>query len=300
MASDSPTPNERGNPRIAITQADVERSLRSIGVAPGMRMITHSSLRSIGWVEGGAATVVRALMNVVGRQGTLLFPTFNHGETFGTHMETPFDARSTRTTNGAIPEAFRCMPDVRRSLDPTHPFAAWGADADHFVADHHRTLTMGKDSPLGRLLAADGHVLLLGVDYDRNTFHHVVETMTGAPCLGKRCEAYPLRTHDGRIVAARTWGWRAGVCPITDEMRYGVRMRERGLDRRGLVGAAPSILFALRDCYDVVAEALREGIDGAPPCSRCPIRPRIADVTVPSDWDDDAGRPNADSVCWTY
>jgi aminoglycoside 3-N-acetyltransferase len=295
MTTPSPTPSASPH-----TQADIEAGLRALGVAPGMRLITHSSLRAVGYVEGGAATIVRALMHVVGPRGTLLFPTFNHGETFGPDLSVPFDARSTRTTNGAIPEAFRGMADVHRSLDPTHPFAAWGADAEWFVAEHHRTLTMGKHSPLGRLLAAGGHALLLGVDYDRNTFHHVVETMTDAPCLGRRCEAYPLRTPDGRVVVARTWGWRAGVCPITDEMRYGRLMRERGLDRRGTIGAAPSILFALRDCFDVVAEALRDGLDGFPPCSRCPVRPRVAPNTVPSDWDDAAGRPRPNSVCWTY
>lgn len=283
-----------------LTLPTLEDALRTLGVVPGMRLMTHSSLRSLGRVEGGAATVVQALMNVVGSSGTLLFPTFNHGETFGPDYAQPFDPRSTRTTNGAIPDAFWRMPDVQRSLDPTHPFAAWGADAERYVADHHRTLTMGARSPLGLLLADGGSCLLLGVGYDRNTFHHVVETMTGAPCLGKRCEAYPVRTANGRIVAGRTWGWRDGSCPITDAARYSRLMRERNLDRRGFVGAAPATLFELRDCFDLLSELLASGLDGFPPCSRCPIRPRVVDVTVESDWDDAAGRPRADSVCWTY
>ena len=302
ICPDSQLPNNRPKSlsTMIITQPEIELGLRALGVTPGMRLITHSSLRSFGEVVGGAPTVVHALMNVVGPSGTLLFPTFNHGETFGPDFAQPFNPRATRTINGAIPEAFWRMPGVLRSLDPTHAFAAWGADAARYVAGHHRTLTMGAHSPLGLLLADGGSALLLGVDYDRNTFHHVIETMTDAPCLGKRTEAYPVRTADGRVIAARTWSWRNGSCPITDAARYGSLMHVQGLDRRGIIGECHATLFALRDCFDLVSTLLRTGLDEHPPCSRCPIRPRVVDITVESDWDETTGRPRADSVCWTY
>ncbi|MCX6019892.1 MAG: AAC(3) family N-acetyltransferase [Chloroflexi bacterium] len=284
----------------SLTQHSIEHELRTLGVARNMRLMTHSSLSSFGHVEGGAATIVRALMNIVGPEGLLLFPSFNHGDTFGPDFSQPFDPHTTKTTNGAIPDAFWRMPGVRRSLDPTHAFAAWGADAERYVAQHHRTLTMGAQSPLGLLLADGGSCLLLGVDYDRNTFHHVVETVTGAPCLGKRCEAYPVQLPNARIVAGRTWGWRNGVCPITDMNRYGRIMHARDLDRRSIIGECHATLFALRDCLTVVSELLRDGLDDIPPCTRCPIRPRTMSATVESDWDEDTQQPRADSTCWTY
>jgi aminoglycoside 3-N-acetyltransferase len=265
-----------------------------------MGLMVHSSLRSFGQVEGGARTVVEALMEAITLEGTLLMPTFNHGVPF--HDDGPgyFDPLTTPTINGAIPNCFWQMPNVHRSLDPTHPFAAWGKHARRYTQQHHRTLTMGPQSPLGLLHADDGYCLLLGVDYTYNTFHHVVETALNAPCLGKRTEAYPVQLPDGRRVLGRTWGWRNGACPFTDENRYGEIMAARGLHRQAMIGNCRATLFRLQDCFEVVAELLLRGTGDLLPCSRCPIRPRVVEQTVPSDWDDETQTVLPNSAAWTY
>lgn len=286
---------------LPLTRADIAAGLRALGVHAGMGLMVHSSLRSFGRVDGGAASVVSALMDVLTPDGTLLMPTFNHGEPFEPGGAGVFDPRHTRTLNGAIPDYYWRLPGVLRSLDPTHPFAAWGRHAQRYVANHHRTLTMGPHSPLGLLHADGGYVLLLGVWYGSNTFHHVVEMSGGAPCLGRRTEAYPVQpTDDGRLIIGRTWGWRERACPITDRHRYGARMAERGYESTGLIGACAVTLFSLRDCYEVVSGALRDGMDGYPPCSACPIRPRAVAETVASDWDDEQQCLKPDSVALTY
>ncbi len=283
-----------------LTTDDIERGLRALGLGPAMRVITHSSLRSFGRVEGGAQTVITALMNVVTPAGLLLFPSFNHGVPFEAEGPGYFDPGQTPTINGAIPDAFWRMPGVRRSLDPTHPIAAWGADAERYTVSHHQTLTMGLQSPLGLLLADDGHGLLLGVDYTFKTFHHVVETALRAPCLGARSEAYPLHLTGDRRIMGRTWGWRNGSCPITDENRYGTLMRERGLDRVANIGNCRATFFKLSDCFSVVADLLRNGHTEFPPCRACAIRPHVVAQTVPTDWDAHAQVPTPGSACWTY
>jgi len=262
--------------------------------------MVHSSLSSFGRVKGGARAVIEALQEAVGPEGTLMMPSFNHGAAYRPGAAGYYSPLETPTTNGAIPDAFWRMDGVRRSLNPTHAFAAWGRHAERYTQHHHRTLTMGPGSPLGLLASDGGYCLLMGVGYRANTFHHVVEMSTGAPCLGRRTEAYPVLLPDGRRVEGRTWGWRAGRCPITDEQRYAPLMEARGLERRHMVGGAELILYRLWDCYDVVAGLLATGVDGFPSCSRCPVRPRVTEHTVPSDWDEDAGRPVADSVAWTY
>jgi aminoglycoside 3-N-acetyltransferase len=279
---------------------DIVRGLRELGVHTGIGLMVHSSLRSFGHVQGGAPTVVAALMDVVTADGTLMLPTFNHGAPFEDDGIGYFDPLTAPTRNGAIPDCFWRMPGVQRSMDPTHPFAAWGRHAQRYVQYHHRTLTMGPQSPLGLLQADDGYCLLLGVDYHSNTFHHVVEMTTGAPCLGRRTEAYPVQLPDGRRVMGRTWGWRGGTCPFTDRNRYGAVMHEHGLDRQVMIGTCCATLFKLQDCFDVVAEMLRDGYAGIPPCTACPVRPRSVVQTVDSDWDDVDQKLKPDSVGWTY
>lgn len=279
-------------------RADIVQGLRALGVEPGMGLMVHSSLRSLGHVEGGADAVVEALMDVITPEGTLVMPSFNHGVPFEDGGPGYYDPRETPTINGAIPDHFWRLPGVERSLDPTHPFAAWGQHARRYTEFHHRALTMGPESPLGLLLRDDGYCLLLGVDYYSNTFHHAAETATGAPCLGQRTEAYPVRLPDGRQVMGRTWGWRAQVCPLTDQWRYIPAIR--AVHRQGLIGASAVTLYRLRDGYAVIADILAHGIAGYPPCRECPVRPRRVPETVPSDWDPVVQCLLPDSVAHTY
>ena len=50
------------------------KDLRNLGIKEGDVVITHSSLKSMGNVEGGADTVIDALIEAVGSEGTVLFP----------------------------------------------------------------------------------------------------------------------------------------------------------------------------------------------------------------------------------
>jgi hypothetical protein len=263
-----------------------------------MGLMVHSSLSSFGYVEGGGATVVRALMEILTPEGTLLMPTFNHGQPFREGQPGYYHPQQTPTINGVIPDFFWRQPGVFRSLNPTHPFAAWGKQARRYTALHHRTLTMGPASPLGLLHQDGGYCLLLGVDYTSNTFHHVVEMSTGAPCLGRRTEAYPIVLPGGRQVLGRTWGWRERSCPFTDSHRYAPLMREK--ERVATIDDCRATFYRLSDGYAVVADLLAHGRFGFPPCSGCPIRPRRVTWTVASDWDGARGCLRAGADAWTY
>ena len=281
-----------------MNRADLIRDFRALGLWPGMGLMVHSSLRSLGYVEGGARTVVEALMAVLTPEGTLLMPSFNHDKPFREGGPGYYHPHETPTVNGAIPDCFWRLDGVYRSLNPTHPFAAWGQQARRYTEFHHRTLTMGPESPLGLLLQDDGYCLLLGVDYRANTFHHVVEMTTGAPCLGRRTEAYPVVLPDGRRVLGRTWGWRAHSCPLTDAGRYVPAMAD--VHTQAKVGRATATLYRLRDGYAVIADVLAHGKDGFPPCRECSIRPRRVPQTVPSDWDTEGNCLLPDAGAHTY
>ena len=283
-----------------VTQADISQGLRELGLTAGDGVMVHSSLRSFGRVAGGARAVVEALCEVLTPDGTLLMPSFNHGELFKAGQPGYFSPVESRTTNGAIPDLFWRLPNVYRSLNPTHSFAAWGMRAHEYTEWHHRTLTTGADSPLGRLWRDGGYGLLLGVSYRANTFHHVTEILMNAPCLGKRTEAYPIVLPDGRRVESRTWGWRERGCPLNGPALYGDFMSEGGLDRRVRIGECEAVLFRLDDCFDVVSELLAGGTRNLAPCKRCEIKARRIATTVESDWDEERNCLRADSAAWGY
>ena len=104
----------------------------------------------------------------------------------------------------------------------------------------------------------------------------------------------------GRRVEGRTWSWRNAACPFTDEDRYGGRMAARRLQSETTIGNCRAVSFSLEDCFQVVAQMLRDGTDGFPPCSGCTIRPLRGKDTAPSDWDAMGNVLRADSVAWSY
>ncbi len=283
-----------------VTKEDILKALSDLGIQSGTGLMVHASLKSFGSVKGGATTVIEALMETVSPDGTLVMPSFNHGAPFEAQAAGYFQPKTTPTTNGAIPDTFWRMPNVYRTLNPTHAFAAWGKQAQLYTQGHHRTLTLGLQSPLGLLYQDDGYCLLIGVNYQVNTFHHVVEVLEKAPCLGKRSEAYPVILPNDRKVTGRTWGWRETPCPLTDEGQYETEMEVRGLHHKILVGNSQLMLFRLEDCFEMLSELLRTGKKDAPPCQHCLIRPRRVKETVASDWDDLNDRLQPDSESLLY
>src|SRR5690348_8561063 len=60
----------------ALAQGEIEAGLRQLGLIRGSVVEVHSALSSFGPVEGGAATVIAALMAVVGAEGALVMSAY--------------------------------------------------------------------------------------------------------------------------------------------------------------------------------------------------------------------------------
>jgi len=58
-----------------ITVDSLKEDLTELGVTPGMVLLVHSSLSSLGFVSGGPVAVILALEEVLGPKGTLIMPT---------------------------------------------------------------------------------------------------------------------------------------------------------------------------------------------------------------------------------
>lgn len=287
--------------KCIVRREDLDCGFRDLGLKRGDIVMVHSSLSAFGFVEGGAHAVIDVLTSILTEEGLLLMPSFNHGAAFGENAPGYYDPQETPTTNGIIPDTFWRRKGVWRSLNPTHPYAAWGKNARRIVEHHHRTLTMGPDSPLGQAWRVGGYCLLLGVDHRVTTFKHVVETTRKVRCLGRRTSAYPVRLRSGRIVQGRTWSYRERGCPLTDPAEWiEEEMNRRNAQRRVRIGNAEITFFRLQDAFEAISDILERGRGGHPPCAQCGNRPRVTERTVPSDWDDEKNCLRSDSEAWTY
>ena len=159
----------------------IHTDLKQLGVVSTDSLLVHSSFKSLGKAPGGMDGLIAALKQAV-RDGTLLFPTLSFATVNADHPY--FDVCTTPSCIGAVPEFFRTLPGVLRSLHPTHSAAACGADAEWFTGGHQNDCTpVGPHSPLSKLRDKNGKILFLGCGLMPNTSMHGVEELIGSPYL---------------------------------------------------------------------------------------------------------------------
>ncbi len=172
--------------------------MREAGLMEGDQVIVHTSLGSLGYVCGGAQTVIESLLRIVGKDGTIMMPTQswkNLDPVAGVHWEIAeadwskirefwpaYDKDITPTnTMGSVAEMFRLWPESVRSNHLARSFAANGKYAHHLTQNHDLCDIFGENSPIGKLYALNGKVLLIGVDYDKNTSLHLADVRAKYP-----------------------------------------------------------------------------------------------------------------------
>lgn len=202
--------------RQLVLKKDIIEALAELGVKSGQSIMVHTSLSSLGFVCGGAQVVIEALIESVGESGTIMMPTQswkNLDPTAGVHWEEPeewwqairdnwpaYDKEITPTnTMGAVAEMFRKWPGALRSDHPARSVAAYGSNAEYLVKDHDLSNIFGEESPIAKLYELDGYVLLIGVDYDKNTSIHLADVRAKYPGKHMSFESSAIMENGNRV-----------------------------------------------------------------------------------------------------
>jgi aminoglycoside 3-N-acetyltransferase len=248
------TPEPRTRQTLAV-------DLRQLGVEPGMILLVHSSLSSLGWVNGGPVAVIQALLDVLTPTGTLIMPTHSSGLSDPALWENPpvpkkwwatiretmpaFEPALTPALGmGRIAEVFRTMPEALRSYHPAVSFTALGPRAEAITDNHQLEYPLGNDSPLGRIYDLGGWVLLMGVDYGSNTSFHLAEYRVLDP---------PLEQLGAPLIIAGKRTWITYQDVKLDEspfVQIGAAFESGQEVITGAVGSATGRLFRQREAVD--------------------------------------------------
>jgi aminoglycoside 3-N-acetyltransferase len=169
--------------------SDLRNGLSQLGLKKSL-VIAHASLKAYGHIEGGAETLLEALLDST--RGVIM-PTFTYktmlnpeigppknGMTYGSEADLNKMAEAYRPDMpadkmmGVLPETLRRHPQAKRSMHPIQSFAGIRADAMLNAQTIFNPL-----APIGALAERDGWVLLLGVDHRVNTSIHYAEKLGG-------------------------------------------------------------------------------------------------------------------------
>ena len=246
------------------TLGSLVTDLTALGLRPEQTVMVHSSLGKVGYTVGGPVVVIRALLQVLTRQGTLVMPAESPSMSDPAHSNDHrirpewhdlirehlpvFDPRTTPTTMGAIPEAFRTYPGTQRSNHPLVSVCASGPHAETITAEHALECSEGRGTPFQKLYDLDAYTLLLGVGFSRCTSLHYAESLV--PRRRTRLSHFPIMQDGKRVwVEKRDMAADNGIhFPIV-----GKRFVEEGHVHGGKVGDAESMLFSTKALVDFAA-----------------------------------------------
>ena len=250
-----------------ITKDGFLRAFQSLGLEKGHILMVHTSLSGFGYVCGGAQTVIEALLETVGEEGTVMMPTQswkNLDPEDGVHWDIEeeywqiirdqwpaYDKRITPTnTMGSVSEMFRSWPGTVRSDHPARSVAAWGKYAEYLVSGHDLSNIFGDGSPIGKLYELNGDVLLLGVGYEKNTSLHLADARATYP--GKHnCVEHSAIIENGERV------WKAYETLFVDGEDFeqiGAAFEQACNVRHGMLGNAELRLMKQRQLVDFATD----------------------------------------------
>ena len=167
--------------------------------------MVHCRMSALGRVVGGAETVVRALLDVVGPDGTLVAYTgwqdappddlgaLDEAARRAYLEEHPaYDPRVALSSrdHGRVPEALRTWPGALHSGHPEAGVAAVGPLAGEITASHPYDDAYGAGTPYARLVELGGRVAMLGAPLETVTLVHHAEAVAEVP--GKRRVSYGM------------------------------------------------------------------------------------------------------------
>ncbi|MEN6302317.1 MAG: AAC(3) family N-acetyltransferase [Armatimonadia bacterium] len=229
-----------------VAQSTLVTALTDIGLSAGDMVMVHSSLSSFGHVEGGAPTVVAALLEVLTEAGTLVAPTFSKYLS----EDSVWDREYTPSLMGKISETIRTWSGALRSSHAAHPLAAIGAKAELICRRPYRT-GFGPDSPFKTLVDENAWILLMGVPYSNCTLFHLLEAEAQVPYRFLE-ERKAVTIIDGvRDEDGSAWEYTRLPDVSNDFLTFGGELESRGLVRRCTIGNSDQRLFRAKDVYEV-------------------------------------------------
>ncbi len=238
-----------------VKKDDIVRALYKLGIRNGDLVLVHSSLRSPGYIVGGAKTVVSAFLEAVGPDGTLAMPALSMKDfenAYRTwHIDKPSDA-------GYITEVFRKTPGVLRSDQATHSVTAAGKRAADLTEGHTAfgsrygvfgDTPFSHSSPWQKMYDWGGKVVFFGVTMRKNTFKHFMEYRIVEKALESIADDAERARLKAMIWHHSRWNER-GIWPFHNGEQLQAELDKAGMIKKAGCGDAIVMALDIREMVD--------------------------------------------------
>ncbi|MBQ7778551.1 MAG: AAC(3) family N-acetyltransferase [Oscillibacter sp.] len=241
-----------------MTKEQLKLQLAELGLTPSDTVVIHTSLRSVGPVEGGADGLIDAFCEYL-QDGLFLVPTHTWANV---NADQPvYDARQSVPCIGAVPRAAAARQDGTRSLHPTHSLWAFGRSAADYVRGEELAET---PAPPGgcwaRLAEAGAKIVLIGVNNSKNTFIHSLDEAADLPDrLAQQPYETTLLTRDGEMLYGRMTWHLCSRCPDVSKnyVNFEEALTALGAQRFGRLGQAEVRVVDAAACREIILRIYR-------------------------------------------
>jgi len=243
----------------AVTQSDIKSAALELGIKQGDVVLVHSSFKSLGEVSGGAEAVISGFLDAVGKDGTLVFPTFTQKNYLKAYETWHIDKES---DTGYLTNYFRKREGSIRSDQATHSVAAGGRLAEYLTKTHGHThkrfgnagdTPFSADSPWEKMYELDAKIVLLGVSPLYITFRHYAEYLY----VNEMLAALEGHTEYDKMKARLEHFGKPGVWPHVYNPWVAERLNEQGKVYQSTCGNAVLTMISAKTFVDYVLQQLR-------------------------------------------
>ena len=152
-----------------------------LGINKGDRVYVTSDVKNLLYEamhhddETDLNILIEGMMDIIGEEGSLVFPSFNWSFCGGT----PFDYHKTPAKTGSLCKVAMARDDFKRTKHPIYSFVCWGKDTEDLCALDNKS-SFGNDSPFAYMVSHGYRNLFIDKELEHSyVFVHYAEQSVG-------------------------------------------------------------------------------------------------------------------------
>lgn len=240
-----------------LTKSDLVNDFAKLGIQSGDVVLIRAGLGAVGRISGGAETFIDALLEVVGKEGTIVSLAFTNASFLKKPKIEDAFTLNKKSYAGALPNAMLVHAGSFRSRHPMCSYVAIGRYAKQITANHDADSNAYE--PIRKIIQLNGKNVLVGCVGTSPGFTttHLAEADLGMlrtlPIFSGLISTY-YKKQDGTYAIFRRRD--PGLCSNSFYKFYALYVKE-GILNTGFIGNAYSILAPAKKSYDIAYAQLK-------------------------------------------